>query len=151
LNTERPLGVKVVSGILFADAAFLLSSVAAAAFLTDESSMKYQGFLSSIPYFRNNPLAITKPLIYVALAFAAWELAKGLGIWFMRQWARVLIIIDLLSRFGSLFMAVPIVSRKQFSSLASNADFVIGVVINLAALLLLMDSTTAQAFESRDH
>ncbi len=150
MRSERPIGIKVVAGVLFTNSAFLFSSAAAAIFLSDEYSMKYQLFLSSIPYFRNNPLAVTKPMLYLTIVFALWALAKGLGIWFMWRWARILIVIDLASRFGSLFLGIAMIDKKQLSSLSSSSDFVIGVIINLAALVLLTDSATAQAFEDRD-
>lgn len=147
MQRDRPAGVKFVASILFIEAALLLTSATAIFQLSPQHSSAYVLFLEKIPYFRNGPLAADPWMAVIALAVGTWSLAKGLGIWFMKQWARTLILIDLACRFSGFLPLIWISDRKDFGAFTSNPDFAIGFVINLLALLVLAESSTAKAFE----
>jgi len=149
VQKEHPVGVKVVAGVLFIEAAILFTSAAAACVLSPQHASAYQFFLGRIPFLGKGPLAVDAWMMIVALVVGMWQLAKGLGIWFMKQWARMLIIIDLLCRFSGFPLAVALLNRKDIGALASNPDFVIGFLTNLLALVVLSESSTARAFEEK--
>jgi hypothetical protein len=88
-------------------------------------------------------------LTVVAASVGAWALIKGLAVWFMQSWVRILIMLDLTGRFGDFFLVAALQDRKWLDSLVSNPDFVIGFLVNLCILIYLSDTGVKEAFEQR--
>jgi hypothetical protein len=153
LNNTRPLGVKIIAVILFFESAVLFISAAAVCLWPNQSSSAVEPFVNRIPYFKNLPMADGRSMLVltITLAFAVFATVKGLGIWFMQQWARWLILIDLTCRFGNLLWVAFLLDRRELIALVSNSDFSIGFVINLFVLILLLDPNTASAFGKQGH
>ncbi len=145
----RPTGIKVIASILFLDALILLTSAVAAYFLPLQVVQQINQFFATIPYFKRLPLAIDPWLMVVAASLGAWSLTKGLAVWFMQSWVRILIMLDLAGRFGDFFLVATLQDRKWLDSLVSNPDFVIGFLINLCILIYLSDAGVKEAFEQR--
>ena len=117
----RPTGIKVIASILFLDALILLTSAVAAYCLPSQVVQQINQFFATIPYFKRLPLAIDPWLMVVAASLGAWSLIKGLAVWFMQSWVRILIMLDLAGRFGELsFSVAALQDRKWLDSLVSN-------------------------------
>jgi hypothetical protein len=144
----RPLGIKIIAGIFFLESAILLSS-ALASYLLSPSQVAYVGqFFGSIPYFNRLPIATDMPSMIFAALLGIWAGTKGLGIWFMWGWVRMLILLDLAGRFGDFMLAASMMDHKQLNALTHNPDFVGSLLLNLAVLLYLADSGVEEEFES---
>ena len=143
------MGIKIIAGILFCECVLLLVSIFVAYLLPDGKSGAIQIFLASIPYFKGMPIANRGPLAIVALAFAIFAVVKGLGIWFMRPWARLLILLDLAGRFADALLLGLLLDQAKIRTILNDHDFVIGFLINLSVLIILLDPNTASAFEKR--
>jgi hypothetical protein len=149
LSRARPLGIKIIAGVLFCECVLLLVSVFVAYLLPDGKSQSVQIFLASIPYFKSMPIANRGPFAIAALAFATFAGIRGLGIWFMRPWARLLIMLDLTGRFTDTLLLMFLLDRARIHTILNDHDFVIGFLVNLCVLVILLDPNTARAFEKR--
>jgi hypothetical protein len=144
---SRPLGIRVIAVILFLESAILLLSAFASLWLSGAQVEQIEAFFGTIPYFKRLPLANDTPSIVFAGLWGTWAALKGLGIWFMWSWVRILILLDLAGRFGDFILATAIMDHKQQSELLHNPDFVVGFVVNLLVLLYLADSGVEREFE----
>lgn len=148
VKKPRPLGIKIIAGILFVESAILLSS-ALASYLLSPSQIAYVGqFFGSIPYFNKLPIATDTPSMILAALLGLWAGIKGIGIWFMWGWVRMLILLDLAGRLGDFILAATMMDHKELIALTHSPDFVGSFLLNLAVLLYLADSGVEEEFES---
>ena len=145
----RPTGIKVIASILFLDALILLTSAVAAYSLPPQVVQEINQFFATIPFFKRLPLATDPWLMVVAASVGAWALIKGLAVWFMQSWVRILIMLDLTGRFGDFFLVAALQDRKWLDSFVANPDLVIGFLVNLCILIYLSDEGVKEAFEQR--
>lgn len=150
MNEKRPTGIKIIAAILFADALILLTSAVATYSLSPKLVRQVNQFFSTIPYFKKLPLAIDPWSMVVAAFLGVWAATKGLAVWFMQSWVRVLIVIDLTCRFGDFLLLAGLQDRKWLDSLVSNPDFIFAFVINLCILIYLSDASVKECFEKRN-
>lgn len=149
INQRRTLGIKIIAWILFLDALILMLSAAAAYSLPEQMVSQINQTFGQIPYFKRLPLAVDPWSMLVAAFLGVWAAIKGLGIWFMRSWARLLIVIDLTCRFADFAMFAALQDRKWLDSFLGNQDLVIGFIINLFILIYLSDASVKEIFEKR--
>lgn len=147
MNQRRTFGIKILAGILFLDALILIVSAAAAYSLPEQTVSQINRFFGEMPYFKKLPLAVDPWSMLVAAFLGIWAAIKGLGIWFMQSWARVLIVIDLTCRFGDFAVLAGLQDRKWLDSFLANPDFVVGFVVNLLILIYLSDAGVKEIFD----
>ena len=78
MDKRRPLGVKIIAGILFLDALILFSSAAASLLLPHQAVMQIEQFLYGIPYFRQLPIGDGMGLVVLDLMLDIGSL-EGVG------------------------------------------------------------------------
>jgi hypothetical protein len=151
---KRPLGVKLMAGVLFTEAAVLLASSGAAYIWPTQSHNAVASMLEHLPYFRNLEIAdggLTSSLpAIIAFVLGFWAALKGIALWLMKGWVRMLILIDLAGRFGDMFLFVGFSNPKEIMALASDPDFVIALAVNIVVLFYLFDPEVAKLFEPDD-
>jgi hypothetical protein len=145
---KRPqLGLKIIAAILLVNSAILISFSVACFALPEQEAKRVLGFFSSLPYFRNLPLEFDPWTAFVDLFLGLWGVLKGIGIWRMWRWVRMLVIIDLVFRMGDLVMFGALSDRATLIRFLSNPDFLINFAINLLVLLYLVDPGVKEAYE----
>lgn len=151
MNVNRPFGVKLIAGVFFLEAAVLVLA-AAVGYLKPELQPNANKFIAQrAPYLQD--LDLVKFGVMLAPLLAAFDAAKGLGIWFLKRWARVLIVLDLTYRLGEAAVAAVLlwgVDRKMLLSIVSTPAFAIGSVLNVIILGYLLDPDAKRAFGLRD-
>ncbi len=141
------LGLKIIAVILLVNSAILILFSVVCFSLPEQEARRVQGFFGSLPYFKNLPLEFDPWTACVDFFLGCWGVLKGIGIWRMWHWVRMLVIIDLLFRMGDLLMFGALSDRATLIRLLSNPDFVINFTINLLVLLYLVDPGVKEAYE----
>jgi hypothetical protein len=150
MTKERPLGIRVIAMILLLNGAILISFTLAFYVFPEQTFKQLQSLVRGIPYFRNLPLDSDPWTIVSDFALGAWAVLKGIGIWRMWSWVRILIIIDLLGRAGDLLFFGAFSNQATLLHLLSNPDISINLAVNFLVLLYLLDPRVKEAFEERN-
>jgi len=147
IDSQRPLGVKIIAGVLFLESAILLLSALVSYYPSAAQLARLEDFCGTIPYFNRLPLAHDTPSLVFVVLFGLWTGLKGMGIWLMWSWVRILILLDLAGRFGDFLLAASMIDHKELDGLLHNPDFIVGFILNLLVLIYLADSGVERGFD----
>ena len=150
MTENRPLGVRLIALYFFLKSAILIVT-AVTAHIRPELESKANEFIShivaSVQDFDLLSFAVTLAPLY-ALFYAV----LGLGVWFLKRWARLLILMNLLYGLGGAAVGLAILifsNPKALSSLGSNPYLLVGLVVGLLVLRCLLDPDVERAFGVR--
>jgi hypothetical protein len=91
--------------------------------------------------------------IYLAPLIAGFHVVQGVGIWFLKRWARTFIVFDLMYRLGDAAVAAALLSgidRKLLLSIVSTPNFAINAIAHILILFYLLDPDAKCAFGLRE-
>ena len=151
IKPMRPLGVKLIA-LLFLLESIALILAALIGHFRPELRSSANEFVS-----QRAPLIQAFDLINwgvkLAPLFALFSIVEGLGIWFLKRWARTFVLWDLVNRLcGGAIAAVMLwsIDRNMLSSIISKPHFAIGVVINIYIVFFLLDPDAKRAFGMKE-
>lgn len=150
MTEDRPLGVTLIALYFFLKSAVLIVT-AAIVRMRPELEPQANEFISHIvasvqDFNLLNLAAMLAPL------YALFYAVLGLGVWFLRRWARLLILMNLLYGLGGVAVGLTILiifDHKALSSLGSNPYLAFGLVVGLLMLRCLLDPDVERAFGVR--
>lgn len=148
MKRKPKLGLRIIATILFVNSALLISFSVACFSLPEQEARRVQQFLSGLPYFRSLPLDFDPGTAFVDFFLGLWGVLKGIGIWRMWRWVRLLVIVDLLFRLGGLVMFGALSDRVTLTRFLSNPDFLVNTLINVWVLVYLLDPIVKEAYDS---
>ena len=147
----RPLGVKLVAAFFLLDAAALLLAAAIGYLFPGLQSSANNFIAQRAPYIKEMELV---PFgIYLAPLIAGFHVVQGLGIWFLKRWARTFIVFDLMYRLGDAAVAAALLSgidRKLLLSIVSTPNFAINAIAHILILFYLLDPDAKRAVGLRE-
>ena len=141
MTEGRPLGVKLIAAYLFLKATALVLAVA----VISKKPEYGQGAKEFILNFDLNLGVMAAPV------FALLDVTVGMGIWWLKKWARMLIILDhsyALCRgivASALLMGL---DPKLLVSLTSTPYFAVNAVTCVTILFYLLDPDVKSKFEN---
>jgi hypothetical protein len=151
MSGGRPLGVKLVAAFFLLDATALLVAAAIGYLLPGLQTSANNFIAHRAPFIKELDLA---PFgVFLAPLIACFRAVQGLGIWFLKGWARTFIIFDLMYRLGDAAVAAALlfgIDRKMLSSIVSTPHFAIYAIAHVLILLYLLGPEAKRAFGLRD-
>lgn len=150
MTDHRPLAVKLIAEY-FCLKAVLLTIAVAIVYTSPEIKPAENDFISLLAPIV--PEHIGRIGVLFALPFALVRLVIGLGIWFMKKWARMIIVLDLSWAFCSagIGLATSISFDHKLPQLPSSSPYLpIDILISILILFYLFDPDVKRAFGVRD-
>jgi len=151
MSRGRPLGVKLVAAFFLLDATALLVAAALGHLLPGFQSSANNFIAQRAPFIRE--LDLVPFGVSLAPLVACFHAVQGLGIWFLKRWARTFVVLDLIYRLGdAAFAAVLLfgIDRKMLLSIVSTPSFAISAIAHVLMLFYLLDPDAKRAFGLRD-
>jgi hypothetical protein len=151
MTNHRPLGVMLIAGYFCLKAA-VLSIAIAIAYTSPELQPDAKDLIAYlVPMITK--LHIGSIDFVFALPFALLRLAVGLGIWFLKKWARTLVVLDLSWAFcrAAIGLAMYLSIDHKLPPLPSSSLYLtIDVIISAYILVYLLDSDVKRTFGVRE-
>lgn len=152
MNQNNPLGVKVIASYFFLKAGVLLSA-SAIGYLRPELREGANEFISHGASFVKQ-FDMVKYGIALAPLLAVYETVMGLGFWFLKRWARLLVLVNIYYYFGRGIMGLLLlweINPKTAHPIMSSPYFMVALILNIVFLLYLIDSDVKRAFKIPDN
>ena len=147
----RPLGVKLVAAFFLLDATALFLAAAIGYLLPGLQSSANNFIAQRAPFIKE--LDFVPFGVFLAPLIACFRAVQGLGIWFLKRWARTFIVLDLMYRLGDAAVAAALLSgvdRKMLLSIVSTPTFAINAIAHVLILFYLLHPHAKRAFGLRD-
>jgi len=147
---HRPLAVKLVAAYLCLKAIILCLCVAAVYLRPANRPSANRVIEDLVPIIMG--LREPKADIWLALLFVFTDLVLGLGVWFLQNWARIVIVIDLTWLFGRAaagLLVLPLIPRSMLHLHAPSPYFAVNLAAGLLTLGCLLDPDIKGAFGAR--
>ncbi|MGA8673332.1 MAG: hypothetical protein WB679_25885 [Terracidiphilus sp.] len=146
MEDRRPVGVKLIAAFFFLKAAAIILALIVAHIYPGyrASAQEFIGQLAPLLQGQHTDLGML-----IAPFFSLLGIVIGLGVWFTKQWARTLLILDTgipLGRLAIALVTITALDRKLFALLPSSAYFLIDVFSSILILGYLLDPNARRAF-----
>ncbi len=150
MTDHRPLGVELIAGYFCLKAAMLPMAVAIA-HMSPELQPAANELISHLSPIIHG-FRIWGFEVFLALPFALLRLAVGLGIWFLKRWARTIIVLDLLWFFcrAAVGLGILLALDHKLPPLASSPYLAVDIVISASILVYLLDPEVKRTFGIRE-
>jgi hypothetical protein len=149
MTKHRSLGVKLIAAYLCMEAAVLITAIAIA-LMKPELQPWASDFISHLePYiqafnFRNSGIVLA-----LGLLFALFDIVVGLGILFLKRWARTIIVVNnswILGRAAVGIAMLIVIDRKALSSFRLSPYLAIYLIASVFMLCYLLDPDIRREF-----
>jgi hypothetical protein len=141
------MGVKLISILFFLESVALILAAVIGHF-RPELRLSANAFISQrVPLIQ--AFELDQWGVKLAPLFAIFSSVEGLGIWFLKRWARSFVLWDLVNRLCGGAIAAAMLwgpDRNMLSSIISKPHFAIGVVVNILIVFFLLDPDAKRAF-----
>jgi hypothetical protein len=150
-DQKRPLGIKLVAALYVLESiALVLAAIIGR--INHELWLRADVFIAQrVPLIQL--LGIANLGVTLAPLFAMVSVVLGMGVWFLKKWARTFILWDIMNRLGGGLCAAILLwsmDRQMLTSIVSAHYFIPGVFANIVILGYLFDPDVKRAFGMKD-
>lgn len=144
-----PLGIKLIASLFLLQSASWFIAAGAGYVWPAYRPRMNEFIVQRAPYLKDLRLFDSAYLFTPLLA--VFDAAKGLGLWFLQRWARLLIVLDLIYWLGGVGVAAVtlwFMERGRLQAIVSTPNFAIGFVLSVVILCYLFDPDVRRFFNA---
>ena len=144
-----PLGIKLIASLFLLESASWFIAAGAGYMWPDYRPRVNEFIVQRAPYLRD--LGLFDAAYLFAPLLATFDVAKGLGLWFLQRWARLLIIFGLIYWLGGVGVATVTLwftERGRLQAIVSTPNFAIGFLLSVVILCYFFDPDVRRFFKA---